>query len=195
MAWSHYQCILAVLMVVTGSFNTLSVKYADQQVVEGEDGQLRHFNHPFMQSSFMFIGEMLCFLVFKIVYNYYKRRDDGSIDNNPLTKGTRVFNPFLLLIPALCDTCATSVMYIGLNMTYASSFQMLRGSVIIFTAVLSMGFLDRKLESREWFGICMVIIGSTLVGLSDVITMEDSDTSTNSILTGDLLIICAQVRL
>ncbi|XP_076662224.1 transport and golgi organization 9 [Halictus rubicundus] len=193
MAWSHYQCILAALMVVTGSFNTLSVKYADQQVVEGEDGQLRHFNHPFMQSSFMFVGEMLCLLVFKIVYAYYKRRDDGSVDNNPLSKGTRVFNPFILLIPALCDTCATSIMYIGLNMTYASSFQMLRGSVIIFTALLSMGFLDRKLESREWLGIGMVIIGLTLVGLSDVITMEDSDMSTNSILTGDLLIICAQV--
>ncbi|XP_076292880.1 transport and golgi organization 9 [Lasioglossum baleicum] len=193
MAWTPYQCLLAVLMVVVGSLNTLIVKYADRQVVEGEDGQPRHFNHPFMQTSIMFIGEMLCLLVFKIVYHYYKRRDDGSIDNNPLTKGTRIFNPSVLLIPALCDTCASSIMYISLNMTYASSFQMLRGSVIIFTAILSMGFLDRKLISREWAGIGMVIVGLVLVGLSDVITMEDTDMSTNSILTGDLLIICAQV--
>ncbi|XP_076765028.1 transport and golgi organization 9 [Xylocopa sonorina] len=192
MAWTYYQCVLAVLMVVTGSFNTLSVKYADKQVVPGEDGQPRHFNHPFMQSSFMFIGEMMCFLVFKILYHYYVRRGDGSVDNNPLTKGSLVFNPFILLIPALCDTCATSIMYVGLNMTYASSFQMFRGAVIIFTAILSMGFLNRKLGSREWSGIAMVIIGLALVGISDII-MEDSDVSTNSILTGDLLILCAQV--
>lgn len=117
------------------------------------------------------------------------------MDSNPLTKGSSVFNPYILLIPALCDTCATSVMYVGLNMTYASSFQMLRGAVIVFTAVLSMSFLNRKLGSREWTGIGMVIIGLALVGLSDIITIDNSDISTNSILTGDLLIICAQVIL
>lgn len=116
------------------------------------------------------------------------------MDNNPLTKGSHTFNPFTLLIPALCDTCATSIMYIGLTMTYASSFQMLRGAAIIFTAILSMGFLNRKLGSREWIGIIMVIIGLALVGISDI-TMEKSYISTNSILTGDLLIICAQVIL
>nr|XP_033335862.1 solute carrier family 35 member F6-like isoform X2 [Megalopta genalis] len=193
MAWTHYQCNLAVLMVITGSFNTLSVKYADQQVVESEDGQLRHFNHPFMQSAFMFVGEMLCLLVFKIAYNYCKRRNNGSLDDNPLTKGSRVFNPMILLIPALCDAFATSIVYIGLNMTYASSFQMLRGSVIIFTAILSTVFLEKRLESREWAGIGMVIIGLALVGLSDVLSMKDTDMNINSIITGDLLIICAQV--
>lgn len=187
-------------------------------MVPGEDGQPRHFNHPFMQSSFMFIGEMMCFVVFKIIYHYYNRRGvssfllhthisskkevfktkfiilkDSSVDNNPLTKGSHVFNPFILLIPALCDTCATSVMYVGLTMTYSSSFQMFRGAVIVFTALLSVGFLNRKLGSREWTGIIMVIIGLALVGLSDII-MEKSNINKNSILTGDLLIICAQVK-
>ena len=32
-------------------------------------------------------------------------------------------------------------MYFGLNLTFASSFQMLRGSVMFFTAVLSVIFL------------------------------------------------------
>ncbi|KOC69414.1 Transmembrane protein C2orf18 like protein, partial [Habropoda laboriosa] len=167
-------------------------RYADQQVVAGEDGVPRYFNHPFMQSSFMFVGEMMCIIMFKILYHYYSRRGDNSIDNNPLTKGSRVYNPFILLIPALCDTCATSIMYVGLNLTYASSFQMFRGAVIVFTAILSMGFLNRKLCSREWFGIGTVIIGLALVGLSDI-TMEDSTINKNSILTGDLLIICAQI--
>ncbi|EFN78988.1 solute carrier family 35 member F6 [Harpegnathos saltator] len=193
MAWTNYQRILAILQVTTGSFNTLSVKFADQQEVVGDDGQVRHFNHPFMQSSFMFFGEALCFVAFKFFYYYYNRRADGSVDNNVLTKGTRIFNPFILLIPALCDMCATSIMYIGLNMTYASSFQMLRGAVIVFTGIFSIVFLHRKLRAWEWTGIAFVIVGLALVGASDMLTSENADMDTNSMLTGDLLIIFAQV--
>lgn len=193
MAWTRYQAVLAVLMVVTGSFNTLSVKYADLQIVPGEDGQPRYFNHPFVQSAFMFLGEMLCLLVFKVAYIYHKRKGDNSVDSNTLTKGSRIFNPFVLLIPALCDTIATSIMYVGLNITYPGSFQMLRGAVIVFTGIFSTSFLKRKLGKREWTGIGLVIVGLAFVGISDIMTMEDADNSRNSIITGDLLIIFAQV--
>ncbi|XP_032669164.1 solute carrier family 35 member F6 [Odontomachus brunneus] len=193
MAWTNYQCVLAILQVVTGSFNTLSVKFADQQKVLDENGQPRLFNHPFMQSSFMFFGEFLCFLAFKFLYYYYNRRSDGSADNNVLTKGTRVFNPFILLIPAMCDMFATSIMYIGLNMTYASSFQMLRGAVIIFTGIFSVAFLHRRLGAWEWTGIVFIIGGLACVGVSDMLVTGTTVTDTNSILTGDLLIIFAQV--
>ena len=37
------------------------------------------------------------------------------------------FNYLVFLPPACCDILATSIMYIGLNLTTASSFQMLRG--------------------------------------------------------------------
>ena len=33
------------------------------------------------------------------------------------------FSPFVFLPPALCDMTATSIQYIGLTLTYASSFQ------------------------------------------------------------------------
>lgn len=193
MAWTQYQKILAGLLVVTGSFNTLSVKYADKQVAASSDGQMRHFVHPYMQSAFMFLGEIMCYLLFKIAFYYYTRKANGQVDSSPLTKGSRTFSPLKLLIPALCDMIATSIMYVGLNMTYASSFQMLRGAVIVFTGALSVGFLNRKLVSREWIGIAFVILGLLLIGVSDFLTMQDSKFGTNSILTGDLLIICAQV--
>lgn len=120
---------------------------------------------------------------------------DGSVDNNVLTKGSRIFNPFILLIPALCDMFATSIMYIGLNMTYASSFQMLRGAVIVFTGILSIAFLNRKLGIQEWIGIGFVIVGLAFVGVSDLLTGDTNGRDTNSVLTGDLLIILAQVLL
>lgn len=63
-----------------------------------------------------------------IYYNLYFTQD-GSEDAHTLVKGNRTFNPFILFVPAMCDMIATSIMYIGLNLTYASSFQMLRGAL------------------------------------------------------------------
>jgi hypothetical protein len=75
----------------------------------------------------MFLGEILCLVVFKVAYFFVSRRGDGSENEMTILKGNQNFNPFIFLPPALCDMIATSVMYIGLNLTYASSFQMLRG--------------------------------------------------------------------
>ena len=47
MNWFHLS--LAALMLVTGSINTLSVKWADTMTSESTDGKRRGFNHPFMQ--------------------------------------------------------------------------------------------------------------------------------------------------
>ncbi|KAJ8686463.1 hypothetical protein QAD02_022257 [Eretmocerus hayati] len=193
MAWTHFQKVLALMMVITGTFNTLSVKYADILVVPGQDGEPRNFKHPFMQSAFMFLGEMMCLLVFKIAFCYFNRLGNGSVDTHSLTKGSRTFNPLVLAIPAICDMTATSIMYVGLTMTNASSFQMLRGAVIVFTGLLSVGFLNKKLGSREWTGIIFVILGLSVVGISDVTSMKNTHVDSNAVITGDLLIIIAQI--
>lgn len=66
--------------------------------------------------------------------------------------------------------------------------------MIIFVALLSQGFLDRRLVNREWSGICFVIIGLGIVGLADFLTnSNDVAYSRNNIITGDLLIITAQI--
>lgn len=193
MAWTSYQLSLAFMMVITGSINTLSTKWADDLKSVGRDGTLRAFDHPFMQASSMFLGEILCLVTFKIMYFIYSKQ--GVENEKALTKGNRNFNPFILFIPAMCDMTATSIMYVGLTMTYASSFQMFRGSVIIFVGLLSVGFLERILKKREWAGIFMVIVGLTTVGAADFMFSPkgEDNPDRNSIITGDILIIIAQV--
>ena len=123
---------------------------------------------------------------------------------------------------------ATSIQYIGLTLTYASSFQMLRGAVIIFTGILSVVFLRRRLEWFRWTGMILVIGGLVTVGLTDILFTPNGKNSTQiqptpeynatyqsqfnygsimlgkmeensddhnpqSILLGDVLIVCAQV--
>merc|ERR1719431_1843535 len=72
---------------------------------------------------------------------------------------------------------ATSVQYIGLTLTYASSFQMLRGAVIIFTGILSTIFLRRRLAWFKWAGMVFVIGGLVTVGVSDMLNQKDCSTN------------------
>lgn len=94
------------------------------------------------------------------------------------------FNRLVFLPPAMMDLLATSTMYVGLNMTFASSFQMLRGAVIVFTGLLSVAFLNRKLNFIKWFGIFFVILGLAVVGLSDFSSNASSGFGRNNMITG-----------
>ncbi|XP_045102551.1 solute carrier family 35 member F6-like isoform X2 [Portunus trituberculatus] len=73
------------------------------------------------------------------------------------------------------------------------SDQMLRGAVIVFTGLLSVGFLGRRLRYFHWLGIVLVLIGLVVVGLSDFISSSQTNQDLNGIITGDLLIIMAQI--
>ena len=69
-------------------------------------------------------------------------------------------------------------------MTSASSFQMLRGAVIIFTGLLSVAFLGRRLKPSQWVGILTTIVGLVVVGLADFISKDKKEHKLSEILTG-----------
>ena len=69
---------------------------------------------------------------------------------------------------------------------------MLRGAVIIFTALLSVAFFGSKLRLYHWVGMLTVVMGLMVIGLGDVIGGHSSGDA-HSVLTGDLLIITAQI--
>ena len=72
MAWTLYQTLIAVLMVITGSINTISTKWGDKTESRGRNGTLHEFNHPFVQSAGMFLGEITCLLAFVSIWSYFK---------------------------------------------------------------------------------------------------------------------------
>ena len=69
----------------------------------------------------MMLGEMLCMAAYLMYWAC------GGLKQDVDGEGGKP-NIFLFLPPALCDVTATSMMYIGLTMTSASQFQMLRGA-------------------------------------------------------------------
>lgn len=190
-------CSIFLIVSATPSVSFPNFRWADNSLSVGRDGKERKFDHPFLQAVGMFLGELSCLLAFKVVFTYYtKRAQSGEVvELPPSVTGSRDFNPLIFLPPAMCDLIGTSLMYIGLNLTFASSFQMLRGAVIIFTGLLSVAFLGRRLRGYEWLGILLVMCGLVVVGLSDILfpSKQASSKGINGIITGDLLIILAQV--
>lgn len=76
-------------------------------------------------------------------------------------------------------------LFLALNMTSASSFQMLRGAVIIFTGLLSVAFLGRRLAPSQWLGIITTILGLVIVGLADFLSGHHDDAhKLSDIITG-----------
>ena len=130
------------------------------------------------------LGEMLCMLAFLV----YSRLSSDPIQDD---SGPRP-NMFLFLPPALCDVIATSMMYIGLTLTSASQFQMLRGSIMIFVGILSKLFLKKQLEWFRWFGMLVIFIGIVMVGAADFFHGGESSGVSDAII-GDIIVVCAQV--
>ncbi|KAF9947487.1 hypothetical protein BGZ70_002647 [Mortierella alpina] len=81
---------------------------------------------------------------------------------------------FLLWLPTLCDMTASTLMNVGLIYCAASVYQMLRGALVIFTGILSVMFLGRRLLAFEWFALFTIVAGIATVGLASVISTNSS---------------------
>lgn len=156
----------------------------------------------------MFLGEMLCFFAYEVLYRLSKRKssqyeeiDGNQNDSNQggfkiekLIAGNRNFNPFIFLPASCCDMLGTSLAYIGLNLTYASSFQMLTGAIMIFTGILSVIFLKTKMPKYRWLGILVVVCGLVVIGVCDLYYSNGSASiDKKKVILGDLLIIISLV--
>lgn len=81
----------------------------------------------------MFVGEFMCLIAYGVIRLVGKLRkrnqtsEQNSDDDDESLPESGRFSPLLFLPSAMCDLVASSLIYIGLNMTNAASFQMLRG--------------------------------------------------------------------
>ncbi|KAJ2344177.1 hypothetical protein IWW50_004823 [Coemansia erecta] len=105
-------------------------------------------------------------------------------------------------LPAACDLMGTTLMNVGLFFTTASVYQMLRGAVVVFSGIFSVLFLGHRLERFQVVSLVMVVVGVTIVGLSNVIAPPANAHGTDAAMTehdvfkatlGVVLVLCAQI--
>lgn len=74
-------------------------------------------------------------------------------------------NPLLLAIPATCDICGSTLMFVALTQCAASVYQMMRGIIVLITALLSVAFLGKKQYIHHWSALFSIVLGVAIVGL------------------------------
>ena len=85
------------------------------------------------------------------------------------------------VIPAsLFNIMGISIGYFALTMTSVTSFEMLRGSVIIFTGINSSVFLSQQISLRKWASMIIILIGLIFVGLADVLQLSEENGAQDS---------------
>lgn len=136
---------------------------------------LVQFDHPWFQTWMMFLGEGLLIIVF--LTNISKFRRDPVYASGKVT--FRIFQP-ILIIPTTCDLTGSTVGNFALLLISASVWQMLRASNIIFTGLLSVLFLKRRLNLFHWLGMFLVACGVALVGVSSLLNTSSGSSQTHS---------------
>ena len=133
----------------------------------GTDGESRPFKHPILQVWGLNIGEFCCIIFFYFLKGI-KTCKNGS-DTTPKQtnasptdeKEKKSFNSFLFLPASVMHVISRMLIFIALTFTSASSYQMLSGSNLIFTCILSRIFLHKKLKLVKWIGV-LVILGEIM---------------------------------
>ena len=205
--------IHGAFQVLLGSLSTILLKILAEKLSENSTGEKSAFNHPFLESSGQFFFEMLWIIIywiFRLFHHCYiicqdeedqwkdiessPDEEEGATEARP-SPAEKVFShengfsykkSWMLIFPAFTDFCLSSMLYMGLSLTTPSSYQMLRGSAVIFTALLSRMFLGRKLKTYKWFAVVIVAIGVFTVGLSNYSGQNHSP-------LGDILVVGAML--
>lgn len=159
-------------VIVFGTCTSLSLKIMMYCESRGFNGEITKFEKPFTQSLIMFIA-MLC--IYPLKYTEKKEVEGRMI---PLPK--RSFREiFLPCIPSFCDLIASTLNVFGLKYIPLSIFQMLRSSIVVFTALLTRIFLKKALYGYQYFSVALTTFALLLIGfaatkISPVKTTDDS---------------------
>ena len=195
---------LMVGMLITGSLNTIFLKLQNGQEYYNDDkGKKVNYNHPFLQTFFMFIGEFMCMGAYAYVY-FKDTKTYGDVNLSPQVieakkKGLRTdINVILLAIPACFDVCASTLMFVALTLIAASVYQMMRGLIVFVITIMSILFFKRTYYRHHWTALWLVVGGVALVGASPIIYPDDGESSDDNkgagaATAGIILIIIAQL--
>jgi hypothetical protein len=99
---------------------------------------------------------------------------DSPTTNNGSPTRVPLQTYFLLAIPAIFDLVTTALCMIGLVYLDVSIYQLLRGSGIIFTALIRTWALQQPLFKFQWVGVGFNVASIVLVGMVALLQTKSS---------------------
>jgi len=103
-----------------------------------------------------------------------------TTSNSNNNKSLPTWMYFFLAIPSLFDTLATLLCMMGLRYIDVSIYQMLRGSGIIFVALMKQHVLKDHLFNFQWAGVLGNVLSVVFVGATAILSSENSGEQANA---------------
>jgi drug/metabolite transporter (DMT)-like permease len=155
-----------MLGLVSGTFSALLCKMAYDTESVGVTGESKAFAKPIMMLTLMFAG-MSPALFFWFVQQQFTAPEKRDVVSYR-TIG-------ILIIPSLCDLMCTLLLLVAQLYITASLWQMMRGSIIIITALLKRYALDHRLKKHMWLGVGFITFAMLLVASTSFFTPAGAD--------------------
>ena len=188
------------LFLISGTCSLIFGKLLYQTQSIGRDGQLHHFEKPWFSNFIMFLGMSFLFCRFEI---------NACINDKKIAKNPELAESLLnaenkrpqksvyykVFAPAFCDFLASFIMFVGLLWIPVSIWQMIRGSIIIFTGLIRQYWLKKPLNKAEWWSLVVIFLSLVLVGMASIFNSDSSSGDTTSIglkILGIVLVFVAQ---
>jgi uncharacterized membrane protein len=169
------------VMLITGACNTLLMKFLCLQVASPGPGlAAKPFDFPFFQTMLMMLGELMCLVAFSA-------QRSGPKDPNSS------FPLWVMAVPVTCDWTATTLCNAAYVILPASTIQMCRGCVVVFTCIFSVVFLGRRQQTHQYMGVSLVALGITIVSLQALLSPSEGPLSPKPAWVGIGLTIFAQM--
>lgn len=151
------------------------------------------FQKPWFQVWAMFFGMSLTSI--PIILGRLRKKLQKQ-DPTPLAVGEKMPSVICkIAVPACCDLIATWLQSVALVFTNASIWQMLRGSIIVFVALIRFLYLKKKTQLYEMAGIASIFLGLLIVGSSSLVSPgagKGPETDVVTKLIGVFLMLLAQ---
>ena len=160
--------------LVAGTFSALICKGAYDTSSYGTDGITKPFAKPIMMLLLMFSGMIPAIFFWYIQqYLFTEKKNRDIVEWKTL---------MILIVPCLCDLMCTLLLLVAQLYITASLWQMMRGTVIIITAVLKSRVLHIKLKRHMWAGVFVITIAMILVASTSFFTPP---TTANTVSSGN----------
>ncbi len=172
--------ITFVLGLISGTFSALGCKFAYDTSSVGIDGTEKVFAKPIMMLFLMFLA-----MCPAMGFWLYQQRQLPVEERDHIDYGTMA----ILIVPSICDLLCTLLLLIAQLYITASLWQMLRGSIIVITALLKSFALNHRLRIHMWLGVGIITVAMILVASTTLFQSTDATATSKDPRIGVLLVV------
>lgn len=157
---SNVGVITFVVGLISGTFSALICKMSYDTTAIGLDGKPKLFAKPIMMLLLMFTAMMPSMIFWLVQQSLLKKEERTVVPYKTMA---------VLVIPSVCDLLCTTLLLVAQLYITASLWQMMRGSVIIITALLKRFALNHRLKLHMWVGVSIITLAMLLVASTSFI--------------------------